>query len=553
MQKQAVPHDPGLAGLRVALISVDPERDTPEQFGRYVASFGGDFIGLTGSRAEIVNATRALASPSARVDLRRRQLHDGPFRRPSSRSTRTRASSPCSRRRCARDALARDLATLATVLGRAHMSEAPPGAAGRAFVALQHLLPQHGISRLVLAATRSRAPAFKNALIRLFVRGFKPRHERCGRDRSHRLRELQRILHARAARRRRARSMRTRSADRLAGRRHRQRSRHARRADRLLQAKGHEYSLRALLGGQRGVGTQLRGRHFATIYLAPYNYHRIHMPLAGELRESFYVPGRLFSVNRTTARLVPGLFARNERVVCGFDAGGMPFGRHPGRRAHRRQHGDRVARRRHAAQTPRGHRLCPDRHAGADLASKKATRWARFNMGSTVILLFPPRRDRMAGSLAAGQILRMGERIGTLRRDMSRPMNAGGRARASRRCAGVRRCSHARASSSRSARVLEVETPALVNAPVSDVHLGSVRVDMPGHATPLWLHTSPEYAMKRLLAAGSGDIFQICRVLPRRRARPAAQPRVHDDRVVPARILAGRTSCAKSPRSWASC
>jgi lysyl-tRNA synthetase class 2 len=60
--------------------------------------------------------------------------------------------------------------------------------------------------------------------------------------------------------------------------------------------------------------------------------------------------------------------------------------------------------------------------------------------------------------------------------------------------------------------VLEVETPALVNAPVSDVNLGSVRVDMPGHPTPLWLHTSPEYAMKRLLAAGSGDIFQICRV-----------------------------------------
>jgi lysyl-tRNA synthetase class 2 len=71
--------------------------------------------------------------------------------------------------------------------------------------------------------------------------------------------------------------------------------------------------------------------------------------------------------------------------------------------------------------------------------------------------------------------------------------------------------------------VLEVETPALVNAPVSDVNLGSVRVDMAGHPTPLWLHTSPEYAMKRLLAAGSGDIFQICRVY-----RGAERGRLHN-------------------------
>jgi elongation factor P--(R)-beta-lysine ligase len=64
----------------------------------------------------------------------------------------------------------------------------------------------------------------------------------------------------------------------------------------------------------------------------------------------------------------------------------------------------------------------------------------------------------------------------------------------------------------RTRNVLEVETPALVNAPVSDVNLGSIRVDVPGRPRPMWLHTSPEYAMKRLLAAGSGDIFQICRV-----------------------------------------
>ena len=92
-----------------------------------------------------------------------------------------------------------------------------------------------------------------------------------------------------------------------------------------MQAKGHDYTLRALLAGNAAWERTFAGGTFATIYLAPYNYHRIHMPLAGELRESFYVPGRLFSVNRTTAQLVPGLFSRNERVFCGFDAGGMPW------------------------------------------------------------------------------------------------------------------------------------------------------------------------------------------------------------------------------------
>ena len=64
----------------------------------------------------------------------------------------------------------------------------------------------------------------------------------------------------------------------------------------------------------------------------------------------------------------------------------------------------------------------------------------------------------------------------------------------------------------RTRQVLEVETPAMINAPVSDVNIGSVRIDAPGREAPLFLHTSPEYAMKRLLAAGSGDIFQVCRV-----------------------------------------
>jgi phosphatidylserine decarboxylase len=291
------------------------------------------------------------------------------------------------------------------------MSDAAPGAAGRAFVALQHLLPQHGISRLVLAATRSRHPAFKNALIKLFVRGFKP-------DMSDAVEREPTAYPSFNDFFTRALRAGTRPMDlgqraivspvdgtvSEAG---------PLSADRLLQAKGHDYSLRALLAGNAAWERTFAGGSFATIYLAPYNYHRIHMALGGELRESFYVPGRLFSVNRTTAQLVPGLFSRNERVFCGFDAGGMPWAivlvgaLNVGSMA-TVWHGD---------VTPRKHRevtALPVTDALAPLELQKGAEMARFNMGSTVILLLPPGAAQWAATLTAGRTLRMGERIGTL-------------------------------------------------------------------------------------------------------------------------------------------
>jgi phosphatidylserine decarboxylase len=138
------------------------------------------------------------------------------------------------------------------------------------------------------------------------------------------------------------------------------------------------------------------------------------MPLAGELRESCYVPGRLFSVNRTTAQLVPGLFSRNERVFCGFDAGGMPFGvilvgaLNVGSMA-TVWHGD-VTPRKHREVTP-----LPVTDVLSSTALPKGAEMARFNMGSTVILLFPPGAADWTDTLKAGRTLRMGERIGTLR------------------------------------------------------------------------------------------------------------------------------------------
>ncbi len=292
------------------------------------------------------------------------------------------------------------------------MNDESPGAAGRVFVALQHLLPQHGISRLVLAATRSRATAFKNALIRLFVRGFKPDMNDAVEREPTAYASFNEFFT-------RALRPETRPIDpdpraivspvdgtvSEAGRLT---------EDRLLQAKGHEYTLRALLAGNRAWGRSFAGGSFATIYLAPYNYHRIHMALSGELRESFYVPGKLFSVNRTTAQLVPGLFARNERVFCGFDSGGVPWGivlvgaLNVGSMA-TVWHGDVTPRKYRDEVTP-----LPVHGVLAPTELPKGAEMARFNMGSTIILLLPPGTSTWASTLTAGRTVRMGERIGTM-------------------------------------------------------------------------------------------------------------------------------------------
>ncbi len=292
------------------------------------------------------------------------------------------------------------------------MNDESPGAAGRVFVALQHLLPQHGISRLVLAATRSRATAFKNALIRLFVRGFKPDMNDAVEREPTAYASFNEFFT-------RALRPETRPIDpdpraivspvdgtvSEAGRLT---------EDRLLQAKGHEYTLRALLAGNRAWERTFAGGSFATIYLAPYNYHRIHMALSGELRESFYVPGKLFSVNRTTAQLVPGLFARNERVFCGFDSGGVPWGivlvgaLNVGSMA-TVWHGDVTPRKYRDEVTP-----LPVHGVLAPTELPKGAEMARFNMGSTIILLLPPGTSTWASTLTAGRTVRMGERIGTM-------------------------------------------------------------------------------------------------------------------------------------------
>jgi phosphatidylserine decarboxylase len=115
----------------------------------------------------------------------------------------------------------------------------------------------------------------------------------------------------------------------------------------ILQAKGHRFTTTELVGGDAALAAHFRHGSFANLYLSPKDYHRLHMPCDGKLTRMIYVPGALFSVNPVTARGVPNLFARNERVVCLFESPDFgPVRDGPGRRHDRRQHGHRLARRR---------------------------------------------------------------------------------------------------------------------------------------------------------------------------------------------------------------
>lgn len=93
----------------------------------------------------------------------------------------------------------------------------------------------------------------------------------------------------------------------------------------LFQAKGHNYSLTDLLGGDASLSNQFLGGSFATVYLSPKDYHRVHMPLTGRLTKMIHIPGKLFSVNKVTAEQIPNVFARNERTVCLFDTEAGPM------------------------------------------------------------------------------------------------------------------------------------------------------------------------------------------------------------------------------------
>ena len=180
-------------------------------------------------------------------------------------------------------------------------------------------------------------------------------------------------------------------------------------ADKIFQAKGHDYSVTTLLGGDEQRAAAFVGGQFATVYLSPKDYHRVHMPFTGKLTQMIYVPGDLFSVNTTTAENVPNLFARNERVVCLFDTevgqmavvlvGAMIVAG--------------IATAWAGNLAPQGKNIVVTNYDGS-IILKKGDELGRFYLGSTAIVLFGANVMQWRNNLTATTPVRMGEAMGQI-------------------------------------------------------------------------------------------------------------------------------------------
>ena len=181
--------------------------------------------------------------------------------------------------------------------------------------------------------------------------------------------------------------------------------------DQIFQAKGHQYSTRALVGGDAALAAQFQNGQFATLYLSPRDYHRIHMPIAGKLLRMVHVPGDLFSVNPTTARGVPGLFARNERVVCEFETEKGPMvlvlvGATIVGSMATVWHGQ--------VNPPRPANVREWRYESQDVRLKQGEEMGRFLLGSTVVMLFPESSIQFPSEWVSARPIQMGETMSSL-------------------------------------------------------------------------------------------------------------------------------------------
>lgn len=269
----------------------------------------------------------------------------------------------------------------------------------------QYLLPQHLISRITLRLTRCKTTWFKNALIRWFIRQFNvdmsqardPIPENYEHFNAFFTRELRPGVRPVVSGAHEIACPADGAVSQLG----------AIDDGNVFQAKGHDYSLVELLGGSADRAAPFRNGRFATLYLSPRDYHRMHMPLDGTLREMVYVPGNLFAVNAVTVKMIPRVFARNERVVAIFDT---PVGQMAMVLVGAINVGciETVW---HGVVTP------PTRpdittwpYGNVNLA--RGAEMGRFNMGSTVVLLFGPGVMEWSESLHAGSAIQMGQLLG---------------------------------------------------------------------------------------------------------------------------------------------
>jgi phosphatidylserine decarboxylase len=181
-------------------------------------------------------------------------------------------------------------------------------------------------------------------------------------------------------------------------------------AGNLFQAKGHSYSAAELLGDESTAALFADGS-FATIYLSPRDYHRVHMPWTGTLRETLHVPGRLFTVAPWGVREIPRLFARNERLVCHFDCDFGPLcvvmvGALLVSGVETVWGGVEIP--------PYGSRIVRKDYRGKNIRLERFAEMARFNYGSTVIVLWPKDKARLTTGLVGEQPVRLGQRLGTI-------------------------------------------------------------------------------------------------------------------------------------------
>jgi phosphatidylserine decarboxylase len=285
----------------------------------------------------------------------------------------------------------------------------------RLFVILQYLLPHHLLCRLMYAFMRIRVPWIKNLTIGWFARVYQPvmtdavepdpkRYEHFNAFFTRALRPEARPVDPDPQRIVSPCDGTLSVAGTLT-------------AGRLLQAKNHDYSIDALLAGNPHYSQLLTEGQYATVYLAPYNYHRLHLPAAGRLLSAWYVPGRVFSVNAATVARVPNLFARNERVVCVLDGQAGPFvlvlvGALFVGSMSTVWHGDITPWRRSGTRVPaRPVELQPLNRARDTLA--RGEEFARFNMGSTIVMLFPPAAMEWDTMLQPQMRLAVGKGLGS--------------------------------------------------------------------------------------------------------------------------------------------